>query len=469
MKIFYYTYAGNLHILSKLLLMDLHMSKTASQHIGFHEKLEEAAALRTLNAFAVDLISIPSVEDLFWYVARNVVGRLKFLDCVIYQANEAQTELTQVAALGEKNPYGRSILNPLKIPFGQGITGKVAASQEPIIIDDLLLDQNYITDAQVARSEICVPLICGNRIVGVIDSEHPDPAAFGTAELEILITIAALTSAKLELLSEADRSKKRYHDLVATHTQLSQEISNRKALEAELFNARKLEAVGRLTGRFAHEFNNLLTVVSGNLEFLEEIVEAGSPTETLNAAQVAARRGAELIASMLTFSQRTRLTPKITDLSAFIRSFHEKTSNERYGPVEFKLAPDIRQVNVDTVVLGTVLENLFGNARDVMPEEDSITVITQSLLHTISDKRRVTTSLSPGPYVRLSVQDTGGGISESSMQQIFDPFFTTKPVGNGIGLGLSMALGFMQQSGGTIEVTSEIGQGSTFHLYFPAV
>ena len=88
-----------------------------------HQEMEETATLRTLNSFAVDLISIPNIEDLFWYVAQNVVGRLKFVDCVIYRANDAQTELVQVAALGEKNPFGRNISSPLKIPFGQGITG----------------------------------------------------------------------------------------------------------------------------------------------------------------------------------------------------------------------------------------------------------------------------------------------------------------------------------------------------------
>lgn len=274
-----------------------------------NEKMDEAATLRTLNAFAVDLMAIPTVEDLFWYVARNVVGRLHFLDCVIYQADDAQTELVQVAALGEKNPFGRSILNPLKIPFGKGITGQVAETGEAIVRDDLLLDENYIADTKVARSEICVPIICGNRIAGVIDSEHPDPNAFGSAELEVLITIAALTGAKLMQLAEADRSNRRYHDFVEAHAQLSQEVTNRRALEAELFTARKLEAVGRLTGRFAHEFNNLLTVISGNLEFLQEDVPQGAPTETLIAAQLAAGRGSELIRSMLTFSQRTRLSP----------------------------------------------------------------------------------------------------------------------------------------------------------------
>jgi len=127
------------------------MSEDATTNSNSFSDPDEAATLRILNAFAVNLISIPTAEDLFWYVAQNVVGRLKFLDCVIYQADDAQSELVQVAALGEKNPFGRSILNPLRIPFGQGITGQVAERREAIVIDDLQLDESYIADTHVAQ------------------------------------------------------------------------------------------------------------------------------------------------------------------------------------------------------------------------------------------------------------------------------------------------------------------------------
>ena len=444
------------------------MIKPIHQDNDPNDMLDEAATLRTLNAFAVDLMSIPTVEDLFWYVAQNVAGRLNFLDCVIYQANDAQTELVQVAALGEKNPFGRSILNPLKIPFGKGITGQVAEAREAIVRDDLLLDQDYITDTKVARSEICVPIICGNRIAGVIDSEHPEPNAFGPAELEVLITIAALTGAKLMQLAEADRSNRRYHDLVEAHAQLSQEVTNRRALEAELFTARKLEAVGRLTGQFAHEFNNLLTVISGNLEFLEEDIPEGVPSETLAAAQQAARRGGEVIQSMLTFSQRTRLSPEIADLNSVVTAFCADIDNIAPELIALELGHGIAQVNVDLTIFKSILRHLVGNARDALKNDGLIHIETKNVTHTLRDARQLSSALLPGHYVRLSVSDNGAGIGQDDLQQIFDPFFTTKPVGKGTGLGLSMVLGFMQQSGGTVEVQSDLGKGSTFHLYFPA-
>lgn len=444
------------------------MSKTTPGFQALPQVAKEAATLRTLNAFAIDLMSIPNIEDLFWYVAQNVVGRLGFVDCVIYQADQAQTSLVQVAAMGQKNPFGRNILNPLQIPFGQGVTGQVAQSGKAAVVADLALEPNYIEDTQAARSEICVPLISGNQVLGVIDSEHPDPDAFGTAEMEVLSTIAAMTSAKMELLAEAEQSNQRYRDLVSAHAQISQEASNRKALEVELFNARKLEAVGRLTGRFAHEFNNLLTVISGNLEFLEEAAAAPPHDETLRDAQMAAHRGAALIGSMLAYSRRTKLSPEQVDLNARIPELIARMEPAKNAQIVLGLHGKTASILIDPVMLEAVLLHVIGNAADVTPPDGKIHVTTQEVTHRLSDKRKLTAALLPGNYICVSVRDDGAGMTAEDIQQIFDPFYTTKPVGSGIGLGLSMTLGFMQQSGGSVAVHSTPGEGSTFHLYFPS-
>ena len=428
----------------------------------------QTSALRTLNAFAIDVISIRSAEDLFWYVARNVVGRLNFVDCVIYQADEDQTVLKQVAALGEKNPYDRTIINPLRIPFGEGITGRAAATREPIVVDDLLVNQNYIPDTQPARSEICVPLVSMGRVVGVIDSEHPDVGAFGAAELELLTTIAAMTSAKLELLAEAERSTRRYHDLVKSHGQLAEEISNRKALEAELFEARKLEAIGRLTGGFAHGFNNLLTVISGNLDLLQPDVTGQETRDCLRQARIAADRGADLIRDMLAFSQRMRLRPVPTDLNALVRSICERNARGIGENVELGLADAAPEVNVDPAATEIAIVNLMMNARDAMRPEGRLRLDTSEFVQCEAGSGDLQADLAPGRYVRLDVVDEGAGIDADVLQRIFDPFFTTKPVGHGTGLGLSMVQGFMKQSGGAVRVRSVRQQGTTFELYFPA-
>jgi signal transduction histidine kinase len=436
-------------------------------YFSVQDQVNEATALRTLNIFAVDLITIPSVEDLFWYVAQNVVGKLHFVDCVIYQANEAQTELTQVAAWGEKNPYGREILNPMIIPFGHGITGQVAQTQSAIIIKDLLKDQNYIPDTQPARSEICVPLIFRGRVVGVIDSESPEPQAFGEAELEILRTVAAMTSAKLELLAETQRSKQRYQDLLVSHAQLTQETNNRKALEAKLFEARKLEAIGRLTGRFAHEFNNLLTVISGNLEFLECAATTAETADILRDAQDAANRGAKLIRDMLTFAQRTRLEPAVLDINRCITTLCRQHTAILGNAPDLSLASDLWPVLIDPKGFDAALLNLALNAQDAMPEGGLLSIKTENYVHSLVASAPAAPDLLPGRYVCVSLTDQGVGIASDRLGQIFDPFFTSKSVGTGAGLGLSMVKGFIQQSGGAVTVASDLGRGTTVQLFIP--
>lgn len=431
-----------------------------------------SVALRTLNAFAVDVMTIPNANDLLWYVAQNVVGKLNFVDCVIYTSDLDETVLTQAAAMGAKNPFGRSIVSPLRIPFGQGITGRVAQSREAIIIEDLLKDQTYISDTEPARSEICVPMIFGNRVVGVIDSEHPEPDAFGPAELEILTTVAAMTSAKLELLEEAERSDRRYRELVESHAQLTKETSRRKALEAELFEARRLESIARLSGGFAHDFNNILTVISGNLDLLDATGATSNPAaeECLSDARTAATKGADLIRSMLAFSQRSRLEPGPVDLHELVQSTVQWSKQILPGSVDVtvRASDALWCTHVDRNAAENALLNLIFNARDAMPGGGRLEFKIDNFTSACQKVGAFASQLTPGDYVRLRVRDTGSGIAEHNMQQIFDPFYTSKPPGSGSGLGLSTVFGFMQQSGGAITVASKIGEGSTFHLYFPA-
>ena len=439
---------------------------------SFSDNGLSSVALRTLNTFAVDVMTIPNADDLLWYVAQNVVGKLNFVDCVIYTSDVDETLLTQAAAMGAKNPFGRSIINPLRIPFGQGITGRVAQSREAIIVEDLLKDRTYISDTEPARSEICVPMTFGNRVVGVIDSEHPDANAFGEAELEILTTVAAMTSAKLELLEEAERSDRRYRELVESHAQLTRETSKRKALEAQLFEARRLESIGRLSSGFAHDFNNILTVISGNLDLLDATGDTSNPAakDCLTDARTAAAKGAGHIRSMLAFSQRSRLEPEPVDMCELIQSTVQWSKQILPGTVEVTVHTGefLWLAHVDRTAAENALLNLIVNARDAMPgggrlefEIDNFTVGRQKV-------SAFEPQLKHGDYVQVSVRDTGSGIEEHNLQRIFDPFYTSKPPGSGSGLGLSTVFGFMRQSGGNITVASKIGDGSTFHLYFPA-
>ena len=163
----------------------------------------DRSVLKTINTFAVELIAIPSRAELAWYLAREVVGKLGFVDCIVYYLDDEKNVLRQQAAIGEhKNPASNEIVNILEIPVGQGITGHVAATKQAVIVDDLQLDSRYIPDIDPARSEICVPLLIDGRLAGVIDCEDPRVGHFSEFHLEILTTIAAMTSAKLKLIEQ---------------------------------------------------------------------------------------------------------------------------------------------------------------------------------------------------------------------------------------------------------------------------
>jgi len=168
---------------------------------------EKEKYLQVLNHFAVSLTQITSYEDLVWHVAKEVVAGLGFVDCVLYKLDPADQTLVQQAAIGAKSPAGREIVNPLRIPVGAGVTGRVAAQAMPIVVKDLSKYPGYVADIDLALSEICVPLSYDGKVLGVIDCENPAVDHFTQQHLEILISVAALTSNKinqLEAVTEQD-------------------------------------------------------------------------------------------------------------------------------------------------------------------------------------------------------------------------------------------------------------------------
>ena len=152
--------------------------------------------LRAINQFAISLIEFTKVEDLVWHVAREVVGKLDFVDCVIYLYDPSIDMLVQTAAIGEKSPEKNVIINRLKIPLGSGITGTVAQTRQPMVLGNTRSDDRYVEDLSEFNSEICVPMVYEDQLIGVIDSEHPVPDYFTELHLELLTTIAAMTSGK---------------------------------------------------------------------------------------------------------------------------------------------------------------------------------------------------------------------------------------------------------------------------------
>lgn len=263
------------------------------------------------------------------------------------------------------------------------------------------------------------------------------------------------------------------HRVDAIFIDVSAEVAaEEKALkqEEQAHRSQKLESIGKLTGGVAHDFNNILAVIMGNLELLREEVDDPTQRSLIDAGLEASQRGAELTRSMLAFARRARLSPELLDLNT--TALQAKNWMRRALPesvqIETSLLAGLWSANVDAASLESALLNLILNARDAVSGRGRVTIETANVRidQAYIDSRNE--PLDPGRYVMLAVSDTGTGIDQDTLDRIFEPFFTTKPPGSGSGLGLSMVLGFVKQSGGTVQVYTELGRGTTFKLYFPA-
>jgi PAS domain S-box-containing protein len=248
-----------------------------------------------------------------------------------------------------------------------------------------------------------------------------------------------------------------------------QDVTERRRTEDQLRQAQKMEAIGNLTGGMAHDFNNMLGVVIGNLDLARErLGEDEDLREIVSEALEAAWRGADLTRRLLAFARRQPLRPALIDVNALVgdtvRLLHRLLGEDI--EVALELGTDIWPVSADPAQLESSLANLATNARDAMPTGGRLIIATANR-NLDADYAATHADVTPGDFVTIEVSDTGAGISPETMSQIFEPFFTTKELGKGSGLGLSMVFGFLKQSGGHVSVYSEVGQGTTFRLYLP--
>jgi signal transduction histidine kinase len=254
-------------------------------------------------------------------------------------------------------------------------------------------------------------------------------------------------------------------------TEREQARDEQAKLAAQLRQAQKLEAIGRLAGGLAHDFNNYLTCILGNLSLLEAHVPRGSDAESfLQQANAAVDGAASLTRQLLAFSRTQLVQPRPLNLSALVER-SSKLWRRVLGDnivLSTRCAADLWSVNADPGQVEQALVNLVLNARDAISGEGEVVVATRNLELTCRSAE-LPEGLSPGKYVALSVQDTGRGLTELERQRLFEPFFTTKEVGEGTGLGLATVCSTVQQLGGAIRVQSEQGKGSTFQILLPQV
>jgi two-component system, cell cycle sensor histidine kinase and response regulator CckA len=250
----------------------------------------------------------------------------------------------------------------------------------------------------------------------------------------------------------------------------AEDVTERRALEQQLRQSQKMEAVGRLAGGIAHDFNNLLMVISGYSEFLLDRL-GPDPALRAPAQEIsgAAQRASSLTRQLLAFSRKQMMAPKILDLNAVVTENLKMLTRVIGEDIELVMvpAPELGAVRADASQIDQVILNLAVNARDAMPSGGRLTIETSNV--TLNEEHaRFHAPLSPGEYVTLAISDTGLGMDSETQSHIFEPFFTTKGT-KGTGLGLSTVYGIVKQSGGYIWVYSEVGKGTTFKIYFPRV
>jgi PAS domain S-box-containing protein len=260
------------------------------------------------------------------------------------------------------------------------------------------------------------------------------------------------------------RVAERTRALTEANERLRAEIDQPGRAGDQIRQLHKMEALGQLTGGIAHDFNNLLTAILGGLEVTRRRVDDARTVRLIDSSISAAQRGAKLIAQLQAFARKQNLHPEHLSLNTLVRDMHDLLQSSVGAPVRLvhNLADDVWPVLADANQVQTTLLNLAINARDAMPDGGTLRIGSGNTRVQIADA-----DLAAGDYATLTVQDSGTGMTPDVQARVFEPFFTTKEIGKGTGLGLAQVYGFVRQSGGSIRMHSEPGQGTTFTILLP--
>lgn len=437
---------------------------------ALQENLQELESrrrdLKILNEFAVSLMAIDTVDRLFWYVAKEVVGRLGFIDCVVYRFDPEREMLVQAAAIGEKNPEEEVITNKLEIPLGSGITGLVAKTREPVIIDDLADDPRYLPDLVEARSEICVPLVIDDELFGVIDSEDPEPHQFNANHLEILTTVASLTSSKILQCRAMEALSDQAEVLRARNTQ---QAKMGRALNTALIEANKANrSQSAFLANASHELRTPLNAIVGFSEIITNPkMRPDDPDKMIEYVGIIKGAGEHLtniVNDLLDISSLAagEVAPNLQildcnkELELTLLLLTHKAADKGVE-ITTNLTKNSTAIRFDQRHLKQIVINLVDNAIKYSASGSSIHITTRHDTH---------------GHILLSVKDQGQGIAEENMELIFTPFSREDPQKSkaieGVGLGLALVRELARVNKSEIEVSSEIGKGSTFTLRIPA-
>lgn len=327
--------------------------------------------------------------------------------------------------------------------------GRVITTGKPVLSNDCHNDSKsggIPAGHPPLNSFLGVPIIEGSQVIGIIGVANR-PGGYTAFEQEHLRVLAQTAGVLF------DAYRRQQHE---------------ESLEAQLRQAQKMEAVGRLAGGVAHDFNNLLTVIKGYSQMLTDSPLPEPAMQPLGEIEKAVDRAVSLTRQLLAFSRRQVLQPKIFDVNALIKNIEPMVQRLVGEDIELQSLCEANPATIkaDVGQIEQVIMNLVVNARDAMPQGGQLIIRTATVQLSEKDTR-AWTGLLPGRFVLISVTDTGCGMDASIRAHIFEPFFTTKEAGKGTGLGLSTVYGIIHQSGGAVEVASRAGRGTTFSIHLP--
>ena len=373
-----------------------------------------------------------------------------------YMEQDRERTVRPVAWAGSESGY----LENLQITWadterGHGPTGTAIRTGQTFICSDLAKQADFAPWREEAlprgfRSSIGLPLKADNKTFGALTVYSSEPDAFNAMETKLLMELAEDLAFGIANLRNRQRGKQ---------------------LEEQLRQSQKMEAIGKLAGGVAHDFNNILTIIQGNASLLlNSQLDHGEKSNCSHQIIQATERAAGLTRQLLIFSRRQVMRPANVDLNEVVANM-TKMLRRILGEdivLQTHSTPEPAIIHADTGMIEQVLMNLLVNARDAMPTGGQLSISTRKEIFSKPQVERNSEAVA-GAHIRLTVQDTGCGIPKEIMPRIFEPFFTTKEVGKGTGLGLATVYSIIQQHRGWITVSSEVNQGSSFSIYFPAV
>ncbi|MDL2186060.1 GAF domain-containing protein [Pseudomonas sp. ChxA] len=432
-----------------------------------------ARRLAVLDAISHTVANAADAETILTGTTQLVAEHLQVSNCAYADMDADEDGFTirdNWVAPGSPSLIGRYSL----AAFGETAV-KCLRAGEPLVIHDhvreLPPEESASFQALGVSATICMPLIKKGRLTALMAIHDKSPRLWSSYDLALLREVTERSWAHIERVRADAHVREGLAAFAELNTTLEQRVEERTLAlaqaEAALRQSQKLEAIGQLTGGVAHDFNNLLTIIRSSVDFLRQPgLSEERRQRYMTAVSDTVERASKLTSQLLAFARRQPLNPEVFDVSLRVKNIGEMLESLTGARIRVQLELPRRpcHVCVDSSQFETALINIALNARDAMEGQGTLTL---RVAHSATLPRIRGDAESSQPFVSIALADTGSGIGADTVERIFEPFFTTKAVGKGTGLGLSQVFGFAKQSGGNVDVTSSLGQGSVFTLYLP--